>query len=222
MPRMPFSDWIQTCWPGGRNEGARVGIPGKESRQRTFLISLRLYLVKTKKSLTDTEVDVEAGLQLPRRPPRDPIPLRLRIRIGRLRIPAAAAAATDLGPRLKDLDLRLLSRGYDAVDKDARKVDVVGVNLADLDDVLSLDDGHLCGLGHERRERLSRVPEDAVASLVRLPRPQDGDVAVQGCLHEVRSAAEYPRLPRLAVLDHVAVGVEPDGDCALLDERVYA
>src|SRR5690349_13999768 len=69
--------------------------------------------------------------------------------------------------------------------EDAGKVDLVGIDLAYLDEVLALDDGGLGGHAHEGREVAGGLAEDAVAPAVRLPGADDGEVGVEGLLEDV-------------------------------------
>lgn len=64
-------------------------------------------------------------------------------------------------------------------------------------------------------------PEYAVSSLVDLPSPDNGDVAVERGLHEKRAAVELPRFSLLTLLQHSARRVEANRDLAFLDQRVF-
>lgn len=66
MPRIPFSDWIQTFTSSGRNEGASVGIPGKS------LISSSIYDLRD--YLTNSEVNIVTLLEFPSSPLSDSVP----------------------------------------------------------------------------------------------------------------------------------------------------
>src|ERR1700753_1936897 len=59
---------------------------------------------------------------------------------------------------------------YDTLDEHARCVDVVGVQLTDLDDLLGLGDRDPAGRGGHRVEVPCRVAIDEVAERVGLPR----------------------------------------------------
>src|SRR5258708_31617362 len=84
------------------------------------------------------------------------------------------------------LDLLVVGRAAeDAIDENARRVDVVGVELADLDQLLDLSDAYLRSRRHHRVEVPRRLAIDEVAGLVALPRLDEGQVADQAAFHDI-------------------------------------
>ena len=98
------------------------------------------------------------------------------------------------------LDLEFLGLGGldDAVDVDTWQVDLVGLEGADGDDLVGLDDGQLGGFGHHWAEVAGGVAEDAVAGLVDLFGAQHGDVGFDGVFHVEFAAAELAGLALVA------------------------
>src|SRR5690606_21578737 len=97
----------------------------------------------------------------------------------------------------------------DAVDVDARQVDLVRVDRADLDDLLDLGHADLAGHGAGRVEVARGLAEHQVAGRVGLPRLDQGHVGHQRSLQHVVLAVELAGL--LALGHHGAVaggGVE--------------
>ena len=169
---------------------------------------------------TDTKVAVVAVLELLGRTLGDTDTVLLRLALG--------GVVLGLGGGLgglsqgDELNLLLLSSGDDAVDVDTGEVNVHGVDLADLDNVLSLDERVLGSLGDEGTEGAGGVTEDTVSSLVDLPGAEDGDVTVNGGLEDVALAVELADLLLVAGnLDDLlalGVGLRPlDGDVTGLD-----
>lgn len=117
----------------------------------------------------------------------------------------------------EDLDLVLpLGTLEEPVDVQARQVHLLGLDLADLDNLLGLDNGAVAGLAHQRVEVLARALEDAVAHLVGLCRLDPSEVGVrERLLQEVVFAVEVPHLALVVVGCHAAVGVEFLGELAL-------
>lgn len=69
MPRMPFSEWIQTLTAGGRKDGAKVGIPTPKLTYMPCLSSLaarRAMRLRRAKAadLSDEEVDEDEDNEL--------------------------------------------------------------------------------------------------------------------------------------------------------------
>lgn len=67
---------------------------------------------------------------------------------------------------------------------------------------------------------MQNSPENAISSVICLPSPQDGNVARQSSLHQVRLAIELPRLARLARLQDLARLVHTDRYLSLLNKSV--
>ena len=79
----------------------------------------------------------------------------------------------------------LPGEGEHPVDEDAGRVDLVGVELAGLDELLDLGDRDAPGHGGERVEVAAGLVEDQVAVPVALPGPHEGEVADDGLLEHV-------------------------------------
>src|ERR1043165_7767739 len=91
---------------------------------------------------------------------------------------------------------RLLVAGAleDPVHVDRRQVDLIGIDLADLDELLDLDDRHLAGLGAQRVEVARGLPEHEVAPAIALPRLHDRDVAADRVLEHAAPATDLAGL----------------------------
>src|SRR5262245_33702580 len=100
------------------------------------------------------------------------------------------------------------------VDEDAGGVDLVGVDLAHLDQLLALDDGGLRRHGHQGREVAGGLPEHAVAPPVRFPGADDGEVGVERLLEDVLLPVDGPGLLALGDLRPHAGGGEEAADAA--------
>ena len=85
---------------------------------------------------------------------------------------------------------------------DARRDDVVGIDLARLDQVLDLGDRDLAGGRHHRIEVARGLAVDEVALGVALPGVHDREVGDEAALHDVVLAVELALL--LALGDHGA------------------
>lgn len=99
-----------------------------------------------------------------------------------------------------DFEFLLLCCGDDAVDIDAREVNLVGLDLADRDDVFGLYDtagGCFC---HHRTKVSSGVAEDAVACLVDLVGAQDGNITLDSMFQVELLALEFTGLTSVARL----------------------
>src|SRR5215468_10664102 len=68
----------------------------------------------------------------------------------------------------------------DPLDVDRRQVDAIGVELADLDELLDLDDRDLAGLRAQRVEVARGLAKQQVAPAVAFPRLDDREVAADG------------------------------------------
>ena len=79
---------------------------------------------------------------------------------------------------------------HEALDKDARGVDLVGVELAGLDDDLGFGDGDLAAGGGEGVEVAGCAAVDEVAEGVGLPGFDEGEVGVDAALEDVGLAVE--------------------------------
>src|SRR6185295_4604907 len=113
------------------------------------------------------------------------------------------------------LDPLLVARALQhRLDEDAGEVDLVGIDLSHLHQVLALDDGGLRRHGHEGGEVAGRLAEQAVAPAVRLPGSDDGEVGVEGLLEDVLLALDGPGLLALGDLGADAGGGEEAADAA--------
>ena len=72
----------------------------------------------------------------------------------------------------------------------AGRDDVVGVDLARLDQMLDLGDRDLAGRRHHRIEVARRLPVDEIAFGIALPGMHDRDVGDEAALHHVGLAVE--------------------------------
>src|SRR5580698_8857927 len=103
------------------------------------------------------------------------------------------------------LDRLLVARALEhALDVDRRQVDMVGVELADLDELLDLDDRDLAGLRAQRVEVARRLAEHEVAPAVALPRLYDRELAADRALEHAVAAVELARLFAVGDLRAVA------------------
>src|SRR6266851_41512 len=83
---------------------------------------------------------------------------------------------------------------HDALDEDPGRVNLVGVDLAGLDQVLDLGDGDARRRRHDRIEITRRLAIDEVALGVALPGVDDGEIAEEAALHDVALAVEFALL----------------------------
>ena len=134
----------------------------------------------------DAQVHVEAVAQLLRRALRHQVAdRRVLLRRGRARDGA-------------ELDALLVLRALDdAVDVDARRVDLVGIELAHLHQLLDLGHRHLAAGGDHRVEVARGLAVDEVARLVALPGLDDGEVGADRLLEHVLAAVERRGCPCL-------------------------
>lgn len=162
----------------------------------------------------DAQVGVHAVLELERGTLDDAFALRGRV--------ALAQAVLDVGAFFLaegELFNLLLGRALDhARDVNARQVHGDGVDLADLDNVLGLDDGELGVAAHGAVEVVGREPELAVAQLVGLVRLDERVVAGDGLLHDIALAVEHLDVARLAETRDAAVLVVSERDLARLHD----
>src|SRR6185436_10870244 len=126
----------------------------------------------------DPQIDVEAVAQLLRRALRHQLADRRILLAGR---PGEGAELDAL------LELRALD---DAVDVDARRVDLVGIELAHLDQLLDLGHRDLAAGGDHRVEVARGLAVDEVARLVALPCLDHGEVGLDALLQHVFLAVE--------------------------------
>src|SRR6185295_8668972 len=125
------------------------------------------------------------------------------------------------------LDRLVVARALeDALDVDRRQVDQVGVERADRDELLDLDDGHLAGLGAQRVEVARGLAEHQVAPAIAAPRLDDREVAADRVLEHAAPAVDLAGLlavgdlgavagRRVERLDPGAAGAQPLGERAL-------
>src|ERR1700730_3904549 len=79
---------------------------------------------------------------------------------------------------------------HDALDEDAGRVDLVGVDLAGLDEILDLGDGDARRGRQARVEVARRLAVDEVALGIALPGMHDGEIGEDAALHDVALAVE--------------------------------
>mmetsp|Transcript_4092 Transcript_4092/g.14449 ORF Transcript_4092/g.14449 Transcript_4092/m.14449 type:complete len:210 (-) Transcript_4092:577-1206(-) len=139
----------------------------------------------------NAEVAVHAVLELKRCPADDALAALSGLRNGLRVVCRAHVECLALNALLELLSLD------DALDIDARDVDLVGVELALLDDLLHLGNGDLAGGGHVGVEVPRRAPEDEVAGRVGLPGLDEGIVSEDTLLEDVLAAVDLAHLLRL-------------------------
>src|SRR3954451_22584163 len=83
---------------------------------------------------------------------------------------------------------------HDALHEDAGRVDVVGIDLAGLDEVLDLGDGDAGRGRHDWVEVARRLAVDEVALGIALPGMDDGEVGEDAAFHDVALAVELALL----------------------------
>src|ERR1700720_3925175 len=89
------------------------------------------------------------------------------------------------------LDALLVRRAaHDAFDKDARRVDVVGVDASGLDQMLDLCNGHFRGRRHHRVEVARGLPVDEVAFAIGSPPMNDRTIDDQATLQKIALSVE--------------------------------
>src|SRR6185312_10840072 len=97
------------------------------------------------------------------------------------------------GTRADVAELDTLLGGADldnALDEDAGRMDVVGIELAGGNEMLDLGDGDFRGGGHHRIEVPRRLAVDQIAGGVALPGMNDREVGEQAALHQIFLAVE--------------------------------
>ena len=121
-------------------------------------------------------------------------------------------AHLQLGPALD----ALLEVGADdhAVDVDSRRVHEIGVELADLDQLLDLGDGDAPGGGHHRPKVARGLAKHEVAPAVALPRLDEREVGPQAALEHVHAAVELLDFLALGDLGAIAGGRVEAGDAS--------
>src|SRR3984893_116094 len=82
----------------------------------------------------------------------------------------------------------------DALHVDRGDMDLIGFNLAHLDQVLHFRDGDPRGRAHHRAEIAGGLAEDQVAPLVALPGTHDGVVGLERLLEDHLATFEHPAL----------------------------
>lgn len=97
----------------------------------------------------------------------------------------------------EDFDFLVLGGGDNSVDKNTGEIDLHRVELADLDNVLGLDNRELGSSGDKGTKSSGSVPEDTVTGFVDLPSSENGDITVNGRLEEELLAVKH-----LSVLLH--------------------
>src|SRR6202012_3987348 len=122
------------------------------------------------------------------------------------------------GPRGPLLD-RLLAglRLHDALNEDPRRVDMVGVDLARLDQLLNLGDGDLARHRDQRAEVAGRLVEHQVAVPVTAGRADQREVTDDALLEYVLAPVELPALLGWRAQRHRAIGRVPPGQAAVGD-----
>ena len=100
----------------------------------------------------------------------------------------------------------------EALDVDSGGGDVVGVELAGLDDLFDFGDGDFAGGGHHGVEVAGGLAVDEVAGGVGLPGADEGEVGLEPALHEVGAAVEFAGLLTLGDEGANAGGGEEGGD----------
>src|SRR6202030_1292289 len=89
------------------------------------------------------------------------------------------------------LDALLVRRAaHDAFDKNAGRVDVVGVDDAGLDEMLDLCNGDLRCRRHHRVEVARSLPVDEVAFAIGLPGMDDCEIGHEAALHNIALPVE--------------------------------
>src|ERR1700719_148284 len=89
------------------------------------------------------------------------------------------------------LDALLVRRAaHDAFDKNARRVDVVGVDDSGLDQMLDLCNGDLRGRRHHRIEVARGLPVNEVAFAIGSPSMNDRKIGDQATLHNIALSVE--------------------------------
>src|SRR3984893_280976 len=93
------------------------------------------------------------------------------------------------------LDLFFVVRAFeDGVDEDAGGVDLVGRQLAELDELLDFGDYVIGGGGHHGIEVARGFAVDEIAPAIAFPGFDEGEVTAQAALENVVAAVEFARL----------------------------
>src|SRR3954452_21053082 len=83
---------------------------------------------------------------------------------------------------------------HDALYEDSRRVDVIGIDVAGLDEMLDLGNRHSRRRRHDRVEVARRLAIDEITLGVALPGMDDGEVGENAALHDVALAVELALL----------------------------
>src|SRR6267378_664015 len=112
-------------------------------------------------------------------------------------------------------DRPLLSRGAalnalgivgaleDGVDIDAGSVDLVGIELAEVDEFFDFGDDEIGSGGHHGIEIASGLAIDEIAPAIALPRFDEREIAANGAFEDVLAAVEFARF--FVVSNHGAI-----------------
>ena len=84
-----------------------------------------------------------------------------------------------------------------ALHEGARQMDVVGIEVAEIDELLGLDDRRSSRHRHRWREMAARPVKTQVAEGVGLARSDESEVGGQGVLEQVAPAIDLPELSAL-------------------------
>lgn len=155
---------------------------------------------------TNTEVGVHAVLELLSGTADDTLAL-----VGGITLTESRGVSALLLGEGELLDLLGGGALDNTLDVDTGQVDGSRIDLAGLDDVLSLDDGHLGVTAHGTVEVGGRVAELAVTKLVGLPGLDESVVTLDRLLHDVALAIEHLGVTRLTELCDCAVGIVSQG-----------
>src|SRR5260370_3542043 len=102
----------------------------------------------------------------------------------------------------------------DGVDEDAGRVDLVGRELAEFDELFYFSDYIIGSRGHHGIEVARSLAIDEIAPAVALPRFDDGEVATQSALENVLAAIEFASFLGVGNHGDVAGGCVKGGNAA--------
>src|SRR5271155_2045887 len=125
---------------------------------------------------------------------------------------SAARAATCSRVSLAFDDIVDAFHLHDAVNEDEGSDDGFGIERADGDDFLDLDDGCTCRDGHNRIEISRRFPVDEIAQLVRLPRFDERELRGERLVENGAAPVEDALLAPFGHLGARADGAVEPGD----------
>src|ERR1051326_594267 len=98
------------------------------------------------------------------------------------------------GPHSLSLDSMLVEFALkNSFHIDSGRVNAVGLEFADLNEVLDFDNRYLCGRRHHGIEIASSLAIDKIAPLVALPCLHEREVSLECALHHVFTAIELAR-----------------------------